>query len=44
MLTFCVLIDFMSNLWNILENKHGNHACKDGSSWVLLLTSFEYGL
>lgn len=41
MLTFCELIDFMSNLWVYFENKHANHACKDESSWVLLLTSFE---
>lgn len=43
MLTFCELIDFMSNLWDILENKQANHACKDGSSWVYSLQVLNMG-
>lgn len=44
MLIFCEFIDFMSNLWDILENKQVNYVCKDGLLWVLFFLSFEYGL
>lgn len=36
MLTFCELIDFMSNLWDILENKQANHAKMDHHGYYSL--------